>query len=326
MLSGKSRRMPQLIEEPENNIHVLTNNLSRTPTFEQIHSSNSSSASATSNMDGRRIYCSGRDLHTISADVFAYPDISYLELSPTREACLNFQLNELPAAVGRLTELRILILDTNNLHSLPDELCNLRELLILVLSNNFLTNLPNAIGNLEQLESLHLANNRLRDLPASLFQLKNLTFLDLTSNKLRQLPDEIGQLTELQSLLLYDNRLRLLPDSIGMLKNLTTLWIGHNRLRTLPRTLTQLKQLDWKHNYSSTILDDNPLINPPISVCRSGFAAIDKWHQKNSSVKPLNLNDIRKPNDVKQNIDTQSSIGDGTTSRFSVRISTEFYP
>ncbi|UJR36117.1 hypothetical protein I4U23_028852 [Adineta vaga] len=320
MLSNKSRWMPELTEESENNIQVLSKNLSRSSTFEQIYSSHSSSESTKSKMDGRRIYCSGRDLHTISADVFAYPDISYLELSPTREACLNFKLNELPTAIGRLTELRILILDTNNLHTLPNELCNLCELLILVLSNNSLSNLPNAIGNLEQLESIHLANNRLRDLPSSFFHLKNLTFLDLTSNKLRQIPDGIGQLTQLQSLLLYDNRLRLIPDSIGMLKNLTTLWLGRNRLRTLPRTLTQLKQLDWRHNYLSTMLDDNPLVNPPISICRLGFSAIDRWHQKNSSVGTLNLDDVQ------QNNDEESSIGGGeTTSRFSVRISTEFY-
>ncbi|CAF1470007.1 unnamed protein product [Adineta steineri] len=323
MLLNSSGWMPELTNETENNTHLLTDDFFTSSSFEQIRSSSStssSSCSTESEMDGRRIYCSGRDLHTISSDIFAYPDITYLELSPTREACLNFKLNELPNTIGRLTELHILILDTNNLHKLPNELCNLRQLLILVLSNNSLSALPDNIGNMEQLESIHLANNRIRDLPVSLFQLKNLTFLDLTSNKLRQLSDGIGQLTQLQTLLLYDNRLHFIPESINQLKNLTTLWLGHNRLRTLPRGLTQLKQLDWKHNYLSTMLDENPLVNPPISICRLGFKAMDKWHEKNPSVNSLDLDGVQ------QKTARQSSVGDEGTNKFSVRISTQFYP
>ncbi len=209
-------------------------------------------------------------------------------------------------------------MDSNNLRTLPNELCQLRELLVLVLSNNSLTALPDDIGNMEQLESIHSANNHLRDLPSSFFHLKNLTFLDLSSNKLRQLSDGIGQLTQLNSLLLYDNRLRLIPDSISMLKHLTTLWLGRNRLRTLPRGLTQLKQLDWKHNYLSTILDENPLLNPPLSVCQLGFTAIDNWHQQNSSVGCLNLGGVQQCNDG------QSSIVDGT-SRLPLRRSPHFF-
>jgi Leucine-rich repeat (LRR) protein len=186
-------------------------------------------------------------------------------------------------------------------------------------SNNFLTSLPDAIGNMEQLESLHAANNHIRDLPTSFFSLKNLTFLDLSSNKLRQLSDGIGQLTQLHSLLLYDNRLRLIPDSISMLKHLTTLWLGRNRLRTLPRSLTQLKQLDWKHNYLSTILDENPLLNPPLSVCVLGFTAINKWHQQDSSIGVLNLDGVQQSNDG------QSSIGDGSTSRLPIQRSPHFF-
>jgi hypothetical protein len=111
-----------------------------------------------------------------------------------------------------------------------------------------------------------------------------------------------------------------------MLKNLTTLWLGRNRLRTLPRTLTQLKQLDWKHNYLSTILDENPLLNPPLSICRLGFTKIDKWHKKNSSVGFLDLDGVQQSKDAQQNNDAPSSTGDGAANRFTVRISTEFYP
>jgi hypothetical protein len=103
------------------------------------------------------------------------------------------------------------------------------------------------------------------------------------------------------------------------LKSLTTLWLGRNRLRTLPRSLTQLKQLDWKHNYLSTILDENPLVSPPLSVCQLGFTAIDNWHQQNSSMGFLNLDGFQ------QNNDGQGSIGDGTTKRHPLRRSPHFF-
>ena len=73
--------------------------------------------------------------------------------------------------------------------------------------------------------------------------------------------------------------------------------------------LTQLKQLDWKYNYLSTILDENPLLNPPLSVCQLGFDAIEKWHQNSSNVANLDLDGLQQYNDG------QSSVGDGTTLR-----------
>jgi len=75
-----------------------------------------------------------------------------------------------------------------------------------------------------------------------------------------------------------------------------------------------LKQLDWKHNYLSTILDENPLVSPPLSVCVLGFRAMEKWYQENAtSVGSINLDDA------------QSSIDGNSTSRFSLRRSPHFY-
>lgn len=68
MLSNLSRWTPELTEENENSGEVLTDDYSTCSAFEQTDSSSSSSSdSGMSDMDGRRIYCSGRDLHTISA-------------------------------------------------------------------------------------------------------------------------------------------------------------------------------------------------------------------------------------------------------------------
>jgi hypothetical protein len=66
MLSSRSRWTPELTEENENSIQVSSNDYSTSSSFEQEDSS-SSSDSIASEMEGRRIYCSGRDLHTISS-------------------------------------------------------------------------------------------------------------------------------------------------------------------------------------------------------------------------------------------------------------------
>ena len=68
MLSSGSRWTPELTEENENGIQVSTDDHSTSSSFEHIDSSSSiSSDSILSDMEGRRIFCSGRDLHTISS-------------------------------------------------------------------------------------------------------------------------------------------------------------------------------------------------------------------------------------------------------------------
>jgi hypothetical protein len=63
MLSNISRWTPESTEENENDIQLSTDDYLTSSTFEQTDSS----SSVMSEMDGRRIYCSGRDLHTISS-------------------------------------------------------------------------------------------------------------------------------------------------------------------------------------------------------------------------------------------------------------------
>ena len=83
-----------------------------------------------------------------------------LDLGPEREACIDFHLNRVPPELGNLVNLRVLMLDTNQLSELPQEISRLQQLEKLSVSNNHLRHLPEAIGNLQRLESLHAANNR----------------------------------------------------------------------------------------------------------------------------------------------------------------------
>lgn len=83
-----------------------------------------------------------------------------LDLSPEREACINYRIGRIPPGIGNLTGLRVLMLDTNELDVLPSEICLLTLLEKVTLSNNYLRKLPDGFNQLQRLDTLYLANNR----------------------------------------------------------------------------------------------------------------------------------------------------------------------
>ena len=94
---------------------------------------------------------------------------------------------------------------------------------------------------------------------------------------LQVLPEQINQLKNLQTLLLFINQLTKLPDSLCTMKELRCLWVGNNQIRALPKNFGHLVNLDWGHRYTSSALDGNPLIHPPLEICRMGPQAIDRY-------------------------------------------------
>ena len=65
----------------------------------------------------------------------------------------------------RLSQLRILSVNNNQLTQLPLEICAVSALEELYVANNQLTSLPVAIGCLTKLSRLHAQKNKLRELP-----------------------------------------------------------------------------------------------------------------------------------------------------------------
>lgn len=233
--------------------------------------------------NGKRLCIRGRDLKPIDPDIFKIDImLTSLELSPDYRSCLSHKLNVVPQAIRNLTQLRELKLDTNDLKVVPSDLACLFNLERLSLSNNNLKTLPEELSNLKSLKSLHLAKNAFETIPICIFKMKSLYFLDMTSNKLTNLDNRLLCLSgSLLFLSVYDNYLTRLDEWIGGMKNLEQLWFGSNKLSTIPRELTKLCKLDWKDDYFSIILDGNPIDTPPISVCREGLDAIEKWYQYN---------------------------------------------
>ena len=162
-------------------------------------------------------------------------------------------LDELPPEIGKLTNLKTLVLGRwdkktrkrlgNNLKLLPGEIGQLTELRSLLLSYNQFSELPEVVASLDKLRSLYLASNQLTTLPEGLGQLINLRSLDLASNQLTTLPEVVGQLINLRSLHLWGNQLTTLPEVVGQLSNLQSLNLGANQLTTLPEVVGQLINL-----------------------------------------------------------------------------------
>ncbi|XP_076462118.1 uncharacterized protein LOC143294626 [Babylonia areolata] len=225
----------------------------------------------------KKLKVKGKDLARLSTSVFNLLELEVLDLSPEREACLDFKLITLPPGIGRLVNLSVLMLDTNDLEEVPSELGLLRNLERLALSNNRLSSLPAEFQNLQRLRSLHMANNQFQDLPVVLCAITSLEFLDMSDNQIKVVPEKISQLRNLQTLLLFINQLSKLPDSLCELPDLRCLWVGNNRLRALPRNFGRLHHLDWGHRYTSSALDGNPLVHPPLEVCRMGPEAVERY-------------------------------------------------
>ncbi|MBD2015781.1 leucine-rich repeat domain-containing protein [Microcoleus sp. FACHB-53] len=179
-------------------------------------------------------------------------------------------LTTLPPAIGRLTQLKKLILGKyqyndegyivgsigNKLSALPAEIGQLNQLEELQVVNNRLSALPGEIVQLTSLQSLYLSGNQLSALPGEIVQLTSLQTLYLSGNQLSALPGEIGQLTSLQSLYLGSNQLSVLPEEIVQLTSLQTLYLGSNQLSALPPEigqLTSLQSLDLRYNQLSAL-------------------------------------------------------------------------
>jgi Leucine rich repeat len=197
------------------------------------------------------------DLRNIGLDEIS-PSVLFLKYEQLKILLLNInQLSSLPPEFGKLTNLISVHLSGNQLRSLPAEFGKLTNLTSLDLTDNQLSSLPIEFGKLTNLTSLGLSMNQLSSLPPEFGKLTNLTSLDLSMNQLSSLPPEFGKLTNLTSLNLSVNPLSSLSAEIGKLTNLTSLSLNSNRLSILPTEFNKLT------NLASLYLIDNQLSSLP---------------------------------------------------------------
>ena len=225
----------------------------------------------------------GLDLGNIPSYIFSLIELEVLDLSPDKEWCTQYRLEECPDAIKNLTNLRILKMDTNELSELPTAITELVMLERLALSNNCLSRLPDGFENLINLQSLHLANNNFETFPLEICGLDQLVFLDMSANSLTEIPTEISRLENLETLMLFSNVIEELPDGLSELSQLKCLWLGDNKLRSLPRSFCKLVSVD----IDVMTFDGNPLVNPPLAVCKKGMESICWYFGLKSSTSML---------------------------------------
>jgi internalin A len=113
-------------------------------------------------------------------------------------------LSELPPEIGQLRNLRMLVLNFNELRALPVEIVQLTNLTNLYLADNALNEFPSEIIQLTNLQVLHLHDNNVTELPPEIGNLSQLGWLTLGGNFLRELPMEMGKLENLYELVVDD--------------------------------------------------------------------------------------------------------------------------
>ena len=108
------------------------------------------------------------------------------------------KLRELPAEIGKFTNLQELNLSKNNLKVLPDEIGNLKNLQVLDVASNKLVTFPSTIGKLTNLKQLKAGKNNITSLPPEIGKLDSLRYMDLWDNDLAEFPKEIRNLEYLK--------------------------------------------------------------------------------------------------------------------------------
>jgi Leucine-rich repeat (LRR) protein len=158
----------------------------------------------------------------------------------------NGLTGKLPAAIGDLDQLGVLILNNNAIgDTLPIQLGNAGSLSMLSLfDNNFSGKIPSSLGNLSNLTKLYLYDNALTDtIPRQLGNLSLLQELNLSDNQLQGIiPANLGNLHSLKILRLAGNNLSdNIPIDLGRLSLLDYLDISNNQLTgNIPDSLANI--------------------------------------------------------------------------------------
>ena len=163
-------------------------------------------------------------------------------------ACLE-KLEDLPEEIGKLRNLRELIIDNGNGCSmnvtLPRSIGELSSLRVLRLYGALdgrdvgdeaaagtkpSALLPDTLGNLQGLEELDLGRNGIRAVPPQVASLRGLKKLSLDYNDIREVPAFVGELKNLEELSVNANGGTRLPQSLAGLKKGLKVYMGNNRL------------------------------------------------------------------------------------------------
>eukprot|EP00794_Sanderia_malayensis_P019496 gene19496-21421_t len=181
---------------------------------------------------------------------------------------------------GRL-DLHSLELESSDLLSWqPSSKLSFHEVSSLDTSSNNLDHLPHSFfQQFKGLTDLNLSNNKIRFLSSNSGEwLPQLEILNLSKNELRFLPEQFGsKFGKLKQLILNGNKICELSHDFGdWFKCLEFLNLDDNLIIFLPSSFTKLN--------IACSMENNPMVIPPISVCKSGIPAIKRYFSQNKLI------------------------------------------
>ena len=146
----------------------------------------------------------------------------------------SMDLTSLPDSFLRVApQLEVLTLAKNKFINLPKALGACRNLKVLILDKNQLTDLS-GIRSLQKLDNLSINENALTYFPTDLLELKSLEVLWMNKNSMTSIPQGILELKKLQSFSVTNNSIEILPAEIAQLPELTNIHLSGNPLKTPP--------------------------------------------------------------------------------------------
>lgn len=188
-----------------------------------------------------------KKLRHFPKEMAAFQKLQRLEIA-------HCQLEEIPAAVCSLTNLRYLRLYANKLQSIPPQLAQLENLIELELNHNpTLKTIPDALYKLPKLERLSIKTCGLTDISPTITEMKTLRDLRLSHNKITALPPHFTDLENLYELHLDGCDLvcgESFWETILAMKNLNLLQISGIRVRT---DIYRQYQSDLIHKFDNFI-------------------------------------------------------------------------
>ena len=190
-----------------------------------------------------------KNIETLPDSIFGLENLELLSVQ-------NCKLTAIPAVINRLTNLRTLQLDNNEITQITD-LSALSNLLCIDATHNLIT----SIGALpEYLQAINLRSNRLEEFPLSITECRWLVTLLMSENMMTTIPPEIANLHRLDVFAMTSNMLSSLPEEFGQLKRMASLNLSGNAFAEFPRPILSLEAL------RCLTLSNNWIENIPVEI------------------------------------------------------------
>ncbi|GFR26722.1 carboxypeptidase N subunit 2 [Trichonephila clavata] len=213
-------------------------------------------------------------------------DDSLKQIDSLRELKLfTTEFTEIPTAVGRLADLRVLFVNDGKLTHVNMEVQNMTRLRELILKNNKIVQISEkAFHGNSNLKIIDLSENNLTSLSPEIFEeSRNLKKVLLQRNRLNSTKG-IFKNSNIQEINIRDNRLKSIDDAFKFELELEVLDLGKNPLKQIGP-----KAFDWKVRQLKTlILDQCELFSLPSMVFQylTKLEKLDLSHNKLETISP----------------------------------------